>query len=252
MCYFYTNHYRGKMSVSEAILAEKNLKCNSFLLFTFCNHLKNIDFEYDRKTLENYIYRESSPNKINIFENLLWDSKFYDSYTNDNLFKKVISHYFYNNDFQDILNLISNDFNNLKERYLNYKLFLFHKYELLTERKFFINLKLFMEKQIQNNNNDNKLLIISLVKLWCIINIDKKTLREKFIPSAFSIWYENNLFYKDYFYNIANDDIKNEFYEIFLESIISDNNNNDIINIVNDNVEITLRKYTLKLFYFFA
>lgn len=235
------------MSVVEMTLAEKNLKCNSFLLFTFCNNLKNVDFEFDRNSLEKYIYRESSPHKINTFENLLWDSKFYDGYTSGELFKKIIRHYFYNDNCQDILHLISKDFDNLKKRYINYKFFLFHKYELLTERKFLINLKLFMENQMRD-----KILIISLVKLWCIINVDKETLREKFIPLAFSIWYENNVFYKDYFCKIANDDIKNEFYEIFLAStkFENSNSNNNIINIVDNNVKKVLKKHTLKLFYF--
>ena len=233
------------MSVVETILAEENLKCNSFLIFTLGDRLNDVDLEFDRVSLEKYIYRESSPHKINMFEKRLWDSKFYVGYNTSDLIRDLIRHYFYNDDDcrDNILRLISKDFKNLKKRYINYKFFLFYKYEILTERKFLLNLKLFMENQMRYN--DNKNLIISLIKLWCMINIDTETLRKKFIPLAFSIWYKDYEFYTDYFCHIASDDTKNEFYKVFLESIKFED-----CTMVNSNIEKVLKK--LKLFYFLS
>ena len=235
-------------TLKREILNQGNLKCNSLYLYSFGGGGGGGDIvnDFDRDIFQKYIYRERNPARINYFEKLLPTTTSYD----DKLCQKIVDYYYYyfndNNNNNDYINLIFTDYQQLEQRYLNYKQFLFHEYQSFTQRKFLINLMLFMEQKCVN---DQFRLIISLIKLWWYSMAEKEVLRCKFIPLAFSAWYKDYYFYKDYFKPIASEKIKNDFYDSFLSSFFI--KDCCTIDTVDENVEAVLKKYcSIKQFYF--
>ena len=250
--------------MSVKILNENNPKYNSFYIYTYINDIiekKYDDIIFDKSILLNYIFRESNPRRINNFELLLWTP-----FPNclEFMFAKMIDHYYYDkNNNKNIYfieyskNLIKIDFDSLCKRYLNYNHYLVYKNNFETlpmlYRKLLLNLVLFMEREYlvndddNNNNQENKRMVI-IIQLWHHVNISRNILREIFIPIAFTKWYENYSFY-DYICIMNNTNVKDILYKTFYEAVLNCNNNNNSIEIINNEIEKVVRKYTLKLFY---
>ena len=286
------------MKLITAILSENNLKYNTLFIYSFYNNNNNnnnnkekydnnIDIKIDCECLEKYIYRERDPVRINAFEKLLWKSTTCNDNSNKVFWKstdvvrQLINHYFNknddnNNNNKELINLILQDFYVLCKRYKNYEQFLLYEYESLSQRKFLLNLVLFMEgeedknkgggkekdkkkekyikKNVQKINHQIELLMSSIIQLWHLINIEMNVLENEFIPLAFSKWYKNYPFYKDFFCIITKNDIKYDFYKSFLDSITqttttTTTTTTTIVDIVNENIKNILKKYSHKMFY---
>ena len=227
------------VKIANVILNENNPKLNSLYIYTFT---KNDNIEFDREYLETCIYRENNSMRINIFEKHLWKST--PHYDSSDTVKKLINYYFNNNkekeeEEEELVEIILQDFCNLYKRYKNYQKFLLCECETFTQRKFLLNLVLFMK----NKHFENQSTILMIIQLWCRMNISIDVLEKKFIPLAFSNWYENYSFYKDYFCIVVNKDIKNDFYKSFLNLCIQ----NKSIENINNCMKKVLKKYSLKL-----
>ena len=245
------------------ILKEKNSKNASLYIYSFTknkfddrinnNNNNTIDSDYiddsfDAEWLELYVYRERNPARINAFEQIFW--KFKDSkqifWQSSDSVRELIHHYFNNENVKKnnkLITLILDDFQSLKKKYYNYQHFLLYDCESFTQRKFMINLTLFMTTaDVNDKKNLETTVIRMIVQLWHAMNIDIDVLKNKFIPLAFSKWYKNYPFYSDYFCIIAKEDVKNDFYKSFLTGIVENKN-------VDDGIETVLKKYSHKMFY---
>ena len=251
------------MTLKRIILEEGDLKLNAFYIYTFINNNNNNNIEeFCHESLKKYIYRENNPTRINAFEKLLWKPPTAGTITTEEeeeeekMSKKIINHYFekgFSN--YDAINATLKDSYDLSKRYINPQLFLLNEYESLTQRKFILHLVNFMEKRKKKNKKEEEeedydqpeVQLLALIKLWHLINIRADILAEKFIPLAFSSWFARYPFYTDYFSVIASNEIKEEFYKSFLNSIISVKNKT--VNSVNNDIKTVLKKYTNKFFY---
>ena len=246
--------------MSKIVLDENDVKLNAFYIYTMVknnyiiNNNNNVfNIKFDKETLQNLIKIETNSQRINLFEQILWNLFYNNNYNNNNniydMVKVIINYYFNNNNNNNnnsIEKIILKDFHNLCKRYKNYRKILFYEYESMIYRKFLLNIVLFMEKVIKYKDEEILLSLIMIIKLWHLIDIDKEILETKFIPIAFSKWYKDYSFYK-YYFCIFNNDMKNDLYKTFLKSII--NNKNEIINNVNFDIEKVLKKNTFILFF---
>lgn len=212
---------------------------NSLYLYTFISRLNNFNIKYNKPQFLKYIYFESGCQRINKFENLLWER-----YPANEMSEKVIDNYFRNGDKdEEMINCLENDLVNLRKKYMNYNLYLSNIDNdddiLVTHRKFLLNLIIFM-----NNEEGEKMMMMIMIQTWYKINIAVDILKEIFIPKVFAKWFKSYIFYQDYFQVIAAENIKKMVYEKFFYLII----NNDNINSVEERLENMIKKYTHKPF----
>ena len=243
---------------------ETTLKDNALYIYTFaknkfCSDSNDYDDDDDdddlcdvtvnvtiKEELKKYIFFESNPARINYFEKFLQNTnnRIPISTKSTYVSKKIISHYFLNKKKSNVLiDFILQDFKNLSKRYKNYQKFLFYHCNSFTQRKFLLNLVLFMEKKI--NNTLIIIIIMKIIQLWHLVDIDINILENEFIPLAFSKWYENYPFYNDFFCIITKKSIKDDFLKSFFNSILANKN----IDEVNNDIKNVLKKYSPKQFY---
>ena len=204
---------------------------------------------FDDESLKRYIYNERDLVRINHFENLLSDNT---TTTDNTTISKLINHYFDKpNDINNNnINLILRDFDHLCIKYKNYQNFLLSESEeSLTKRKFLLILIYFMERREKFMEEKTKLpMLIMLIKLWTkiikVVDTDIIILRKNVIPLLFSKGYANYDFYKYYFSIIKDNNVKNDFYDSFLDSIINFPIDKNIVDNVNSNLKLVLKKHS--------
>ena len=222
-----------------------DVKMNSLYVYTFINEVvkRNISILFDKSYLKQYIFLESNPERMNNFESLLWTQTITES-----MVKQMIIYYFNNeennnnnNTINDIRNSFIMDFNQLRERYLNYQCYLFYENNLnnnnnnkssMIYRKLLLNFIYFMEMEESCLMETRKCILIITI-LWCHIGIYENILTQIFIPLAFARWYKGcNFVYIKSFLNIL--------YNIFYETIR--NNKSHCLNEVANSVDMEIKR----------